>query len=51
MKGPSEAFMDFLQRSISAVNRTISGCEIKQSLILAFENAKIECKKTTKTFK
>ena len=48
IQGPKEAFMDFLQRLTSAVNRMIPNSEVRLiSESLAFENANSLCKNIT----
>lgn len=44
---PAKVFTNFLQRLVSAINRSIQDPEIRQSLtkIMVFENANIEYKR------
>ena len=53
IQGPKEAFMDFLQRLTSAVNRMIPNSEARQIIIesLAFENASSLCKRIIRLLK
>ena len=52
-QGPKEAFIDFLQRLTSAVNRMIPNSEARQIIIesLPFENASSLCKSLIRPLK
>ena len=53
MQGPKEAFMDFLQRLTSTVNRMIPNSEARQIIIesLTFENANSLSKRIIRSLK
>ena len=51
MQGPKKAFMDFLQKLTSAVNRMIPNSEAKQINLRLFKNAKSLCKRIIRPLK